>query len=154
MRELWFSISYKRIAVTWSKYGALDDAHHGFVPKRGTNSGFLDPLNQLGKAQEWRVSALVCSWDVKRVFDSVSRTVIRMALNRLGVPANLINMVHEMEVEGITIVQTPLTQYIYDTEGMEGLRRLDAQFSGILIHPERGGTTRGRRKPLNMARCL
>ena len=43
-----------------------------------------------------------------------------------------------MEVEGITIVRTPLTQYIYDTEGMEGLRRLDARLSGILIQPERG----------------
>ena len=61
-----------------------------------------------------------------------------MALNRLGVPANMSNMVHSMEVEGITIVRTPLTQYIYDTEGMEGLRRLDAQFPGILLKPERG----------------
>ena len=121
MRKLWFSISYKRIAATWSKYDALDEAHHGFVPNRGTDSGFLDLLNQLEKAQEWGVSALLCSWDVKRAFDSVSRTVIRMALNRLGVPANLINMIHAMEVEGITIVRTPLTQYIYDTEGMEGL---------------------------------
>ena len=138
MRKLWFSISYKRIAATWDKYGALDEAHHGFVPNRGTDSGFLDLLNQLEKAQEWGVSALLCSWDVKRAFDSVSRTVIRMALNRLGVPANMINMIHSMEVEGITIVRTPLTQYIYDTEGMEGLRRLDAQFPGILIQPERG----------------
>ena len=55
-----------------------------------------------------------------------------MALNRLGVPRNVINMVHEMEVQGVTIVRTPLTQYIYDQEGME------AQFPGILIHPERG----------------
>ena len=69
MQKLWFSISYKRIA------------HHGFVPNRGTDSGFLDLLNQLEKAQEWGVSALLCSWDVKRAFDSVSRTVIRMALN-------------------------------------------------------------------------
>ena len=43
-----------------------------------------------------------------------------------------------MEVEGFTIVRSPLTQYIYDTEGMEGLRQLDAQFPGILIQPERG----------------
>ena len=116
----------------------MDEAHHGFVPNRGTDSGFLDLLNQLEKAQEWGISALLCSWDVKRAFDSVSRTVIRMALTRLGVPANLINMIHEMEVDGITIVRTPLTQYIYDTEGMDGLRKLDAQFPGILIHPERG----------------
>ena len=54
-----------------------------------------------------------------------------MALNRLWVPAKMINMVHSMEVEGITIVRTPLTQSIYDTEGMEGLRRLDAQFPKI-----------------------
>ena len=32
MRKLWFSISYKRIAAAWDKYGALDEAHHGFVP--------------------------------------------------------------------------------------------------------------------------
>ena len=118
MRKLWFSISYKRIAAAWYKHGALDEAHHGFVPHRGTDSGFLDLLNQLEKAQEWGVSALVCSWDVKRAFDSVSRTTICMALNRLGVPRNIINMVHEMKVEGITIVRTPLTQYIYDQEGM------------------------------------
>ena len=61
-----------------------------------------------------------------------------MALNRPGEPANMINMVHAMEVEGITIVRTPLTQYIYDTEGMDGLRCLDAQFPGILIQLERG----------------
>ena len=53
MRKLWFSISYKRIAATLDKYGALDEAHHGFVPNRGTDSGFLDLLNQLEKAQEW-----------------------------------------------------------------------------------------------------
>ena len=61
-----------------------------------------------------------------------------MALNRLEVPANMINMVHAIEVKGITIVQTPLTQYIYDTNGMDGLRRLDAQFPKILIQPEIG----------------
>ena len=99
IRKLWFSISYKRIAATWAKYGALDEAHHGFVPNRDTDSGFLDLFNQLEKAQEWEVSALVCFWDDKRAFDSVSRKVIRMALNRLRVPANMINMVHEMENE-------------------------------------------------------
>jgi hypothetical protein len=121
MRKLWFSISYKRIAATWSNCGALDETHYGFVPNRGTDSGLLDLLNQLEKAQEWGVPALLCSWDVRRAFDSVRRTVICMALNRLGVPANLINIIHEMKVGGITIVRTPLTQYIYDTEGMEGL---------------------------------
>ena len=76
-----------------------------------------------------------------------------MALNRLGVPANMINMVHSIEVESITIVRTPLTQYIYDTEGMEGLRRLDAQFPGILIQPE-GRTSRGYREPNDLAGSL
>ena len=79
------------------------------------------------------VSSLLCLWDVKRALDSVSRMEIRMAQNRLRVPRNVINKAHEMEVEGITIVQTPLTQYIYDQEGMEGLRKLDEQFPGILI---------------------
>ena len=65
---------------TWS----TGRAHHGVVPSRGTDSGFLDLLNQLKKAQEWGVSALLCSWDVKRAFDSVSRTVIHMTLSRLG----------------------------------------------------------------------
>ena len=88
----------------------LDEAHYGFVPNRGTDSGFLDLLDQLEKAQEWDVSALLCSWDVKRKFDSVSRTVIRMALNQMRVPANLINMIHEMEVDGVTIVRTPLSR--------------------------------------------
>ena len=55
---------------------------------------------------------LLCSWDVKRAFDRVSRTVIRMALNRLGVPQIVIRMINEMVVEGTTVVRTPLTQYI------------------------------------------
>ena len=58
-------------------------------------------------------SALVCSWAVKRAFDSVSRMAIRMALNRLEVPRNIKNMVLKIEVERITIVRTPLKQYIY-----------------------------------------
>ena len=53
MRKLWFSISYKQIADAWYRHGALDEAHHGFVPNRGTDSGFLDLLNQMEKAQEW-----------------------------------------------------------------------------------------------------
>jgi hypothetical protein len=66
------------------------------------------------------VSALLYSWDVKQAIDSVSQMVIRMALSRLGVPANMINMVHDYEVKGITIVRTPLTHKIYNTEGMVG----------------------------------
>jgi hypothetical protein len=69
MRKIWFSISYKRIAAAWNKHGALEEAHHGFVPHRGTDSGFLELLNQLEKAQEWGVYALVCSWNVLRAFD-------------------------------------------------------------------------------------
>jgi hypothetical protein len=32
----------------------------------------------------------------------------------------MINMVHDYEVKGITIVRTPLTHKIYNTEGMVG----------------------------------
>jgi hypothetical protein len=58
MKKLWFSISYKRIAGAWHKHGALDEAQHGFVPHRSTDSGFLYLLNQLEKMQEWGVSVL------------------------------------------------------------------------------------------------
>ena len=88
------------------------------------------------KAQKGCVCALICSWDVKQAFDSVGRTAIRMALNRLGVPRNVIDMVHKMEVEGVTIVRTPLTQYIYDQEGMEGLRKLEARESSYIRRGE------------------
>ena len=67
MPKLWLSISYKRITAAWHKHGALHEAHHGFVPNRGTDSGFLDLLNQLEEAQEWGVSALLCSWDVNHL---------------------------------------------------------------------------------------
>jgi len=77
-----------------------------------------------------------------------------MALNRLGVPANMINMIHSMEVEGITIVRTPLTQYIYDTEGMEGLRRLDAQFPWDPHTAGEGSTSRGHREPIDLTGSL
>ena len=53
LRKLWFGIVYKRIADAWKEFEALDMAHHGFVPNRGTDSGILDLLNQLEKAQEW-----------------------------------------------------------------------------------------------------
>jgi hypothetical protein len=102
-------------------YGALDEAHHGFVSSKGTDSGILDLLNQLEKPLEWGVSALLCSWDVKRAFDSISRTAMRMALLRLGVPNHVIRMIYKMKIEGVTVVRTLLTQYVYDTEGMEGL---------------------------------
>ena len=80
-------------------------------------------------------------------------TVSVVRLSAWGVPVNMINMVHEMEVEGITIVRTPLTQYIYDTEGMDGLRRLDAQFPGILIQLERE-YHKGHRKSTDLAGSL
>jgi hypothetical protein len=61
-----------------------------------------------------------------------------MALNRLGVPPNVIRMIHDLEVDGITVVCTLLTKYIYDTEGMEELRKLDERVPEILKHSERG----------------
>ena len=91
----------------WQQYGALDEAHDGFVSHKGTDSGILDLLNQLKKGLEWVVLVLLCSWDVKQAFDSISRTAIRMALLRLGVPKHVICMIHEMEIEGVTVVRTP-----------------------------------------------
>ena len=53
IRKLWFSISYKQIADAWYRHGSLDEAHLRFVLNRVPDSGFLDLLNQMEKAQAW-----------------------------------------------------------------------------------------------------
>ena len=57
-----------------------------------------------------------------------------MIASALRVPKHVIRMIHEMEIEEVTVVRTPLTQYVYDTEGMEGLRKLNERFPGIIIN--------------------
>ena len=48
-------------------------------------------MNILEQAQETKVPVYSSSWDIKMAFDSITRPLMALAWNRLGVPPQLRN---------------------------------------------------------------
>ena len=57
-----------------------------------TENALMQVINGLEEAEECETNYYGTSWDKKRAFDSLSRSSARLALYRLGVPAEVCEM--------------------------------------------------------------
>ena len=67
----------------------------------------MQVINGLEEAEECATNYYGTSWDKKRAFDSLSRNAARIALYRLGVPAEVCEMLVGFDNQGKTVVRTP-----------------------------------------------
>ena len=83
LRKLCTGLIVQRITSSLQKHGASLN-QHGYLPKRGTNTANL----QLTLETAWDEQRPLygCSWDMKKAFDSVSKPLILLCWQRLGVP--------------------------------------------------------------------
>ena len=89
LRKLWTGLIVKRITTSLQKHGVLSLNQHGYLPKRGTDTANLQLLNTLETAWDEQRSLYGCSWDMKKAFDSVSKPLILLCWQRLGVPLDI-----------------------------------------------------------------
>ena len=131
LRKLWTGLIVKRITTSLQKHGVLSLNQHGYLPKRGTDTANLQLLNTLETAWDEQRSLYGCSWDMKKAFDSVSKPLILLCWQRLGVPLDIAQWLVDLDDAGYTIVRTPYALEQWDLAGLDGVRHLS-------FNPERG----------------
>eukprot|EP01042_Synura_sphagnicola_P001035 gene1035-biopygen1112 len=72
-----------------------------------------------------------CSWDMKKPLDSVSKPLILLCWQRLGVPLEIAQWLVDFDEAGFTIVRTPFAVERWDLHGLLGVQP-------FAFNPERG----------------
>jgi len=128
LRKLCTGLIVQRITSSLQKHGASLN-QHGYLPKRGTNTANL----QLTLETAWDEQRPLygCSWDMKKAFDSVSKPLILLCWQRLGVPIATAQWLVDLDEAGYTIVRTPFALERWDLHGLLGVQP-------FAFNPERG----------------
>jgi hypothetical protein len=109
-RKIWSSIFVRRLQDLWTIDSPLEPSQHGFLRGRGCDTALSSVLNALETAKETTTTVYITSWDMRRAFDSVERSLLVFAWVRLGVPSSLAEYIVGMEMDGTAVVRTPWAQ--------------------------------------------
>ena len=81
----------------------LSPSHHAFLPRKGTDTANLQIINAIEAAFNDRKSLYGSSWDIKRAFDSVRKSLIRLAWRRLGIPPDIAEWLVLLDLDRQTV---------------------------------------------------
>jgi len=111
-------IIVERIVSVWEAENVLAGGQYGFRKNRGCEAATLQVLNALEEAKEAGTEIHGSSWDIKRVFDSVSKPILQMSWQRLGVPKHIAKYVVDLDTDCLTIPLTPHAMRILNSKGL------------------------------------
>jgi hypothetical protein len=114
-RKLMMGIIVKRITAVWESRGILSESQYGFRPARSCEGPTLQVLNAQEEAEESGTEFHGSSWDIKRAFDTVPKSVLVMSWERLGVPSVVANYIVDMDRNCLTIPPTPHAQRYHNS---------------------------------------
>ena len=123
LRKIWFSIVIRRLQRFWAA-GGIRATQHGFVRGRSTDDPCLEIINALETARETRADLYVGSWDWRRAFDSPSRPLLIFSLVRMGIPSPLAEYIINQDMDGHTVVRSPLAQRAHQAHPYAGVLHL------------------------------
>ena len=86
IRKVWFTIVTNKIKAKWETHNILEKQQYAYRRGRRCSNCILQLINIMEHAEETQEEIFISSWDIRRAFDSVSRPMILLALERLGVP--------------------------------------------------------------------
>ena len=86
LRKIWSALIISKIQRSLQRHKVLDRAQHGYQRGKGTSSASMIPINGLEDAEELGHELHRTSYDMKKAFDSVSKSLMLLAWQRLGVP--------------------------------------------------------------------
>ena len=130
LRKLWTKLIIQKIQGVWEGVGIarthLEEDHvnasqHGFRAHRGTDTALAQLVNALEQAEQSDSSIGISSFDIRRAFDSVSKSLIHLGWIRLGVPEDVVEWLQAMDEGAFTVVRSPFAMGIQKEEGIEGL---------------------------------
>jgi Reverse transcriptase (RNA-dependent DNA polymerase) len=121
----------------------VDPSQHEFRANHGTDSASLLLIDALEHARETHTACLVSSWDIRRAFDSISKPALQMVWTRLGVPPEWASFLIQLEIEGLTSVRLPVSQFAHDKTVQTGLSRLRYLGATDILFPAKRGVPQG-----------
>jgi hypothetical protein len=115
LRKLWTGAMIRKIRIAWEKNNILSDTQYGFRSGRSCPQAILQLINAMEAHTEGQ-NLYMSSWDIKRAFDSIPRTIIELALRRLGVPEIIATYLAYIDEEDKIQVRTPISHCHGDNE--------------------------------------
>ena len=82
----------------------FNTAQHGYISGRGTMSASLLFINSLESTRAAQGVSNRTSYDMSKAFDTVSKNIQKIAWSRLGVPAEVVDWLADMDTDGETLV--------------------------------------------------
>jgi hypothetical protein len=119
-RKIWIGIVINKIQNYWRKHGLLCDSQHGFLVDKSTENAILQFRNVLEEARESCTDVYLSSWDIRRAFDRIPKQLLLLGWMRLGVPQDIADYLVSIDIDGVTMVRTPLAQQTWDKKGVSG----------------------------------
>ena len=132
LRKIWAGLVARSIQDTITKHAVLHPSQHGFQKGHGTDTANLQLVNVMEEAKLKKMNLYGSSWDMRRAFDSVSKAVIRLAWQRLGVPDDITDWLVRLDEDSKTVVKSSWAAEQWVAKGYEGLAEAGS------FHPETG----------------
>ena len=107
LRKTWMSIFVHRIQTEISQRHLLDEAQHGSIRGRTIDSNNTQFVNIIETAQQTGSPLYVTSFDKRRAFDSVPKSLLIWCWIRVGVPEELATYMVSMDIGSNIVVRSP-----------------------------------------------
>ena len=117
-RKILLGIIVGRITAIWEREGILSDSQYGFRPRRSCEGPTMQVLDAQEEAEESGTEIHGSSWDIRRAFDTVPKSVLVMSWERLGVPKEAAKYIVDLDRECLTVPLTPHAKYLQQTKGL------------------------------------
>ena len=91
----------------------LHPAQHGYRRRRGTGSQTAQLIDVFEECLESNTDLGLSSWDTVRAFDSLSRSMAKMSLYRMGVPQEVCEDIIDIDQGGFTFVRCPQARRVW-----------------------------------------
>jgi len=105
-KKILIGIVVNRITKIWERKGILSDRQYRFRSERSYEGSTLQVINAQQEAEESETELHGFSWDIKRSYDSVPKSVLVMSWERLEVPSDVANYIVDLNRNCLTIRQT------------------------------------------------
>ena len=131
-RKIWINFFITKIKRYWSTDKVLCPSQHAFLMSKSTEGALLQFRNTVEEIEETRSDLFLSSWDIKRAFDRVPKSILALSWERLGVPAPIAHYLVGLDKGGTTVVRTPYTEKRFRRHGYNTFSK-----SKIRRHPSK-----------------
>ena len=73
IRKIWVGLLMDRIRKMWDEWGLINEAQHGFMTGKGTDTAIPHIISLFETARQSQAPLFISSWDIRKVFNSVGR---------------------------------------------------------------------------------